>query len=167
MEPTERLYLDTNVFIEMAEGKNDWRRRFYKTADVRTPSGAPILCTSEFTLAELLVLPYREGNDELIQLYENWIMQGSVWLDVMPVTQDVLRRAALVRCHYPRVKLPDAIHLSTAISFGCSHFLSADKKIPNEIEIANLRFETPKSSQSLKIVTLSSDILQSILSDRA
>jgi predicted nucleic acid-binding protein len=167
MGPFKRIYLDTNILIELAEIKGEQQSLLYEIADMRTADGKPFVCTSELTLAELLVRPYRQQNDELIELYNGWIMQGSDWLEVGPVTRDVLWHAALVRQYYPNVKLPDAIHLATAILFGCSHFLTGDKRIPNEIKITNLRWGISKIFPNLKLIKLLPEVLQWILSDRA
>lgn len=163
----QRLYLDTNMFIELAEVEGERQRLLSKIAILQMANGKPFVCTSELTLAELLVRPYRQQNEKLIELYNGWIMHDSHWLDVMSVSRDVLWNAALVRRHYSKVKLPDAIHLATAIGFKCSHFLTADKKIPNEIQIPNDRWGFDRPSSILKVIEPTPDTLQSILSDRA
>ncbi|WP_048645353.1 type II toxin-antitoxin system VapC family toxin [Nitratireductor soli] len=167
MEAIKRLYLDTNVFIELGEGEDARQQLLYDIVASQAAGEPLFLCTCELTLAELLVRPYRDRNDQLIELYDNWIFRGNTWLDVGPVTRDVLWAAALVRRQYPGVKLPDAIHISAAFGFQCSHFLTADLKVPETIQITNDRWGKPKSSPELRIVSSTIENLQSILSSRA
>lgn len=151
----DRLYLDTNVFIAMAEGANDLSSALYDlAADQGMASG--FLCTSELALAELLVKPYRDQNNELIDLYDGWISSGS-WLEVGPVDRMVLRYAAVLRQQYPAMKLPDAIHLSTAIGFGCSHCLTGDTRLPEEIRLIHTRWRMTKGPAVLRLVLLNLD----------
>lgn len=88
--------------------------------------------TSELTLAE--VLPKRKVPDH--EFLELLVWSGV--FDLYPVSRDILidtvdyRRVAGVRQPDGRTsmpKLPDAIHVVTAIKTGCHLFLSADKRI--------------------------------------
>ncbi|WP_103220657.1 type II toxin-antitoxin system VapC family toxin [Roseibium marinum] len=130
MEPIKRLYLDTNMFILLGEGHGDARRSHLIDIVSAAPArDSAFLCTSEFTLAELLVVPFRQKNHQLIELYKGWVHPGSPWLEAAPVERDLLIHAALFRDQYPGVKMPDAIHLTTAL------FLTADKGIPRTSRI--------------------------------
>ncbi|WP_084649921.1 hypothetical protein [Stappia stellulata] len=117
-------------------------------------------------LAELLVRPYRDRNDDLIQLYDNWIATDNTWLDVGPVTREVLWFAAVLRNQYPSVKLPDSIHLSTAIGLKCSHVLTTDDKLPREIELTHSRWGWSRSAPSLGLVSPTVQTLRAILDQR-
>jgi predicted nucleic acid-binding protein len=55
-------------------------------------------------------------------------IQNSTGLEVVPVTREILIEAAGIRAQ-TGVKLPDAIHLSTAIVSGCASFLTNDKSL--------------------------------------
>ena len=167
MGPVTRLYLDTNIFIELGEGGGEQQSLLLEIIGKQMAEDATFLCTSEFTLAELLVVPYRDRDDALIQLYDNWILQGNTWLDVGPVTREVLWSAALVRRRYSSIKMPDAIHVSTAIGFQCSHLLTADKQLPKSIQIVNDRWNLFRSSQTLSIIQPTRDVLESIRDSRA
>ena len=166
MAQFHRIYVDTNIFIELAEGHGERQQLLYELVACQMTEDAVFLCTSELTLAELLVHPYATRDDDLIQVYDNWIYQGSTWLDVGPVTRDTLWSAALVRRDYPSMKLPDAIHASTAIGFECSHFLTADKKIPTQIQITNDRWGIGRSSHTLRVIEPTTDILGDIIRER-
>lgn len=88
--------------------------------------------TSELTLAE--VLPKRKVPDR--KFLELLVWSGV--FDLYPVSRDVLIDTAdyrwVARARQPdgRItmpKLPDAIHVVTAVKAGCRLFLSADKRI--------------------------------------
>jgi predicted nucleic acid-binding protein len=164
MIAVDRLYLDTNVFIAMAEGTEDVSRKLYAIAGAQLP-GDRFLFTSELSLAELLVHPIRQRNDALAQLYENWITDGG-WLSVGPVDREVLEHAAHVRAQYASTKLPDAIHLSTAIGFGCSHFLTADNRLPEALELWRTKWGVTKGPARLNLLRLEMSILEEIVQVR-
>lgn len=167
MPDVRRLYLDTNIFIALGEGGGDLGRLLIELIAQQMPNEPLFLCTSELALAELLVRPYRTGDAGLIQLYDNWIVQGSSWLDVGPVTRDVLWSAALIRQDQTAIKLPDAIHIATAIGFECSHLLTADTGIPKTIRIEHERWGWKRVSAPLHTLRPDEDTLRSIISGRA
>ena len=128
MEDVGRIYIDTNIFIAGFETRSDLAERIamlFSSALIQTP---PRFVTSELTLAELLVRPYRNHDAVLIDLYDS-LISSSPWLEVWSVTREVLAAAASRRAGDSSRKLPDAVHIATAGLAGCSHLLSADKGI--------------------------------------
>jgi predicted nucleic acid-binding protein len=83
--------------------------------------------TSELTLPEVLVKPLADGKTEVCTAYAAAV-QDSEGLEVVPVTRDVLVEAAGIRAK-TGIRLPDAIHIATAIVSGCQSFLTNDKSI--------------------------------------
>jgi predicted nucleic acid-binding protein len=130
--PVTRLYLDTNVLIALAEGSDELSELLWDMSSTNPGNG--FLCTSELTLAELAVLPYRDRKPELLRLYDGWFTSHALFA-VARVDRTVLLGAAFIRGRHPGTRLPDAIHLATAASMGCSHILSADRRIPDEFKI--------------------------------
>lgn len=130
--PITRLYIDTNVLIALAEGSDELSELLWDMFS--TNAGNGFLCTSELTLAELAVLPYRDKMPELLRLYDGWFTSNGLFA-VAPVDRTVLLGAAFIRGRNPGIRLPDAIHLATAASLGCSHILSADRRLPDEFKI--------------------------------
>lgn len=94
--------------------------------------------TSELTLAESLVRAVRQ-QDEIQQRSFDNVLRSSGWLDVIPVTREILWGAASLRAWYSHLMLPDAVHLATAIASDCPHFLTEDKGIRGEYEVQALR----------------------------
>lgn len=133
MVRADRLYLDTNILIALAEGADDLSRMLWEMVGSQKPDQF-FLCTSELTLAELMVMPVRQKDDKLLRLYDNWLVSGGLF-EVAPIDKPILWGAATIRARYSTIKLPDAIHLSTALKMGCGHVLSADRGIPDELEV--------------------------------
>ncbi|PYE47035.1 putative nucleic acid-binding protein [Rhizobium sp. PP-F2F-G20b] len=119
-----RIYLDTSAFIFAVEEMSDRSDLINALFDACANLAAPRLVTSELTLAEVLVKPYRDANDTLIQSYED-LLRHSPALVVQPVVRRTLKYAAFLRTRN-RMKLPDAVHLSTAVGSRCTHLLTAD-----------------------------------------
>lgn len=124
MTPILRIYIDTNILISGFEDKSergDIIGRLFSQAmeQMETP-----LRTSELTISELLVRPFENRDDRLIQEYRSAF--ASSWLQAAPVDRNILELAALIRARRKRVKLPDAIHMATALTSNCTHFLTND-----------------------------------------
>jgi predicted nucleic acid-binding protein len=128
MTVDHRLYLDTNALILLNEGEGAARRVLEQIVRVAALKQAPLLMTSALTLSELLVKPYRDGQIQLMTAYRSWF-GGLSWLDIFPVSHDVLDLASLLRATRPGLKLPDGIQLATALIGGATCFVSADRGI--------------------------------------
>lgn len=120
------VYLDTNIFIYAFEGFPEYADKLRKLFDA-IDSGAISAATSELTLAELLVKPFMDGNDQRQSIYRDTI-QNSNLLSVYPVSRDILIEAARLRSA-SSLRLPDAIHVATACFGGCTIFLTNDRRI--------------------------------------
>jgi predicted nucleic acid-binding protein len=118
-----RLYLDANVFIYAIEGNADIADPLRQLFDLfRARRGIGV--TSELTLAE--VLP--KASDVQRRSYLNMIVWSQIF-DLHPVSRDILIETAGYREYAGMPKLPDAIHVVTAIRAGCRRVLSADLRL--------------------------------------
>lgn len=123
-----RLYIDSNVFIAMLEHSDERAKKLLRLFELgRRDSGFSFM-TSELTLAELLVRPIREDDEELVELYHRWIGPDS-FVAVRSVDREPLLLAARMRASDPAIKLPDAIHLATALNGDCGRILSFDARM--------------------------------------
>jgi predicted nucleic acid-binding protein len=123
IDQVPRLYLDANVFIYAIEGSADVADPLRQLFDLfRTNRG--IAVTSELTLAE--VLPRASSVQR--RNYLNLIVWSHIF-DLRPVSRDVLIDTAKYRERAGMPKLPDAIHVVTAIRAGCRTILSADTRL--------------------------------------
>ncbi len=127
------IYCDTNVFIHLTEGEENSPLRvaisLLFAADHKNDT--PLLKTSLLTISELMVHPFRRKDAQLESHYRVFSTTSEV-LEVGPVDLDVLLNAAELRANYQGLKLPDAIHMATALAFGCTVFLTADERISGE-----------------------------------
>jgi predicted nucleic acid-binding protein len=119
------VYLDTNVFIysveQVAPYAEALRPLFRDVA-----RGGTRATTSEITLAETLVQPFRTLDARLQVAFEDALSVPG--LSVVPVSRTVLLHAARLRAAL-RLKLPDAIHAATAQLAGCDVLLTNDTGI--------------------------------------
>ena len=131
-----RIYLDANVLIELVERAEPGLALV--VADAR--AGRLPLVTSEPTLAEVIVLPPREGDGSLLARYRGLFSQPDL-LDVAPITRAVLERSGDIRA-FDGGKLADAIHPATAEIAGCEVFLSSDRRIRPRAPMIRIGIET-------------------------
>jgi predicted nucleic acid-binding protein len=125
--PKPKLYLDSNVLItafENAGARSDHAWWLLQAVDAGDVSAA----TSELSLAEVLVKPLEEGDNELVATYKSTITT-SVGFEVATVDRAVLIEAARIRAARRSIRLPDAIHLATATKLDCQFFISGDLRL--------------------------------------
>jgi predicted nucleic acid-binding protein len=125
--------LDTAVFIYFIEEHPDY-----------LPLVEPVLAgmdagrwkgvTSTLTLLETLVVPYRAGNLQLADRYES-LLASARGLRLVELDRPLLRVAAQLRARY-RLRTPDALQLTAALTTECTAFMTNDRRLP---EIAGLR----------------------------
>lgn len=137
----KRVYVDSNILIYAVEGVPTTAspaRELIKF--LRAHRG--LMFTSEITLAEVLAPSKGRGAWPLHtkrRVYlDLLVFSGTV--NLLPVTREILIRTADLRKN-ASLKLPDAIHLESAIHGKCRFLVTGDtdfKKLP-----ANLRKVTP------------------------
>jgi len=86
------------------------------------------LVTSALTLLEVLVVPYRAGNQLLAERYEA-LLTRSRGIRLVELTRGQLRAAAQLRAA-TGVKTPDALQLVAALGTGCTTFVTNDRRLP-------------------------------------
>ncbi|MBZ0280209.1 MAG: type II toxin-antitoxin system VapC family toxin [Anaerolineae bacterium] len=89
--------------------------------------------SSVITLTEVLTHPLRLGQGKLVQEYQN-ILLHSVLFRLIPVTAKTAELAADLRARY-HLRSPDALHIATAIEYGCGAFLTNDLSLKRVAEI--------------------------------
>ena len=90
--------------------------------------GDRVLVTSTLTLLEVLVVPYRAGNVQLAERYEQ-LLTRSRGLRLIDMSRDLVRAAAQLRATVG-VKTPDALQLAAALLAGCQTFVTNDRRLP-------------------------------------
>ncbi len=118
-----RIYVDASVVIYAVEAPQHF-------PGLRTALIAPLakgqltVITSWITLAEVLIKPLQLG-DAILELTYRQLLVPSVHLEILPVDQSVADKAAVLRASLG-FKLPDAMHIATGITAGCSHYITGD-----------------------------------------
>lgn len=128
-----RVAVDTAIFIYWIEEDP----RFMPLVEPffeEVAAGTREIVTSALTLLELLVVPYRAGNADLAQRYEE-LLTNSRGIAVIDLSRDQLRIAAQLRAA-TGVKTPGALQLAAALGAGCTTFVTNDRRIP---EIRGMR----------------------------
>ncbi|RTZ67012.1 MAG: VapC toxin family PIN domain ribonuclease [Aquificaceae bacterium] len=132
------IYFDTNVFIYSIDGYEEYYDVLANLFQIIAENDLLVI-TSELTLAECLVKPMKDGNEEAIKQFTAHIKTSDT-LKVKPVSRKILIRSAKVR-HQLSLKLPDAIHMATAIEQQCKTFITNDRKLcaPNNMQRVYLK----------------------------
>jgi predicted nucleic acid-binding protein len=119
--------LDTVIFIYFIEEDP----RFLPLLEpvfVAIDTGALEGVTSDVTLLETLVSPYRTSDIPLAERYEA-ILTRSRGIRLVELRRSVIRTAAQLRAGL-RMKTPDALQLAAALSAHCTAFLTNDRDLP-------------------------------------
>lgn len=123
IEQGSRIYLDANVIVYFIERRD---RLQQMVADVLA-AGAQAKCrfvTSEAGVAECLYEAFKIGSAELEDRYRRFFGDDTL-LDVTPVDGGSLVRAARFGAE-AKMKLLDALHVTSAIDADCRHLLTND-----------------------------------------
>ena len=133
----DRIYLDANFFIYAMEGIEPWKASCQSLLS-KIDDGSCSAATSELTIAECIVKPLGLGLADAVRAYLE-LLQSRPNFVVEPRRREVLIEAArLVATE--KIKLPDAIHVATALALGCGMLVTNDKRMASSqaIRIVNI-----------------------------
>lgn len=136
---TARVYLDTNILIAAIETRgpvSDAGWDVLSAMDRGQFNGV----TSEITLAELLPKPMMENDAALQKSYEEFLTDGPHF-HIAPIDRIILLSAARLRANDRSLRLPDAVHLATALKTGCLLFLTGDRRLAVPSPMTSLRLD--------------------------
>ncbi len=120
------VYFDTNIFIYAIDGHEEYKDLLQQIFE-HIIQNKVLVVTSELTLAECLVKPLKDDNQEAVEQFKNHL-KSSEFLKIKNVSRNILIHSADLR-NTLNLKLPDAIHMATAIDQGCKTFISNDRKL--------------------------------------
>lgn len=123
-----RLYLDANFFIRLTESPHGANIQHERLWDI-IETGRLEALTSWLSWSEVLVVPLRNGDADLVAVYDRLFAGETAPLLCRDVDRPILREAAALRARFPSLKSPDAIHIATANGHGCDWFVSADARL--------------------------------------
>lgn len=130
----KRVYVDTNILIYLFEGFPEYRHLIQEIADC-VDNDEMTLFTGEITIAEIMVMPFKRNDKNLIRLYTE-ALKNEDFITLIPTTQEVYLKTAFLRATFPKMKTPDSIQVASAIEGNTDVFITNDAgiKTPNEIE---------------------------------
>ncbi len=151
MALSDRIYLDANILIRAFEGKDEIsealnRLLFHSSVPERAP-----FVTSSLTFAELLVLPIRNNDADLVATYRHW-SRSNRYLEVVAVEGGLLLSSATLRARNLGLKLPDAIHIATAMTARCRVLLSFDRRLTGRYEITGIDHDLQQETRGIDVV---------------
>jgi len=153
--PAAVVYLDTMSFIFAVEGEPSVAEPMKNLLEaLQAHPGAGV--TSELTLAEVLAGSEVPHRPPIKRAYLDLIV-WSKFLDLVPISRDILYESADLRfahreSHGKKLKLPDAIHLVTAIRRKCRYFASADKGINPPVEMKRIAPDASGIAEILRVL---------------
>jgi predicted nucleic acid-binding protein len=119
--------VDTSIFVYFIEADSRFLP-IVRPLFVAAHEGRVVLVTTALTLMEVLVMPYRAGDDRLAARYEAFLSAaGGVRL--VPIDPGTLRAAARIRATQG-ARTPDALQLAAALGAGCTSFVTNDRRLP-------------------------------------
>lgn len=126
------LYLDTNLYIYFFEDNPHFATQVEEILNFAAEHQQTLIA-SQLLLTELLVGPYRQKTESLIQTYQN-LPHTFPNLRLVDLGFAISCKAAELRAKYD-IRTPDALHLATAIIEEADVFLSLDKQLKKVKEI--------------------------------
>lgn len=130
----KKVFLDTAPLIYYIEDAKQYSKILNKLF-LENSKGEFLFQTSVITLLEVLVLPMRKNEFQLVDQYQN-ILCNSPSIDIFNLTIEIAKSAAGFRAKYG-LKTPDSIQVASAIFCSADYFLTNDIRLKavQEIEI--------------------------------
>ena len=126
MTEYKRVFVDTAPLIYLLEQNLSYYDRLEKAFSSWYESGTEVI-TSAITVEEYCVFPYRENRMDLIENFESFLEGFGV--DVFAIDEEIAKKAAWIRGHYPSLKAMDSIQVAVAELNNCDCFLTNDKQL--------------------------------------
>ena len=122
LPPGGAIYLDTSAIIYSVERNEPY---FALLAPVwrQAEAGQFVVVCSELAIAETLVRPIRESNEDLEAAFRAVFAAPEVQL--VPAARRLWEDTARLRAE-TGLKTPDALHAATALRAGCALFITND-----------------------------------------
>lgn len=120
-----RIYWDTMLFVYLLEADPQFGPRvrgMYEEMMLREDR----LCTSIFTVGEVLVGPQKGGGNEVVSRLKNYFNRNEI--ELIPFTIDTADLYSRIRAAHA-VPPADAIHLASAAQSRVDLFLTNDRRL--------------------------------------
>ena len=129
------IYWDTMLFVYWLEENPEYLPRVQAIHETMVKRGDR-LCTSVFTVAEVLAGPRKRNQPEVVAQILDYFQSSEV--DILPFDMAIADMYSRVRTGH-RVLPADAIHLATAANAKVDLFLTNDHKLQS-LHIPEIRF---------------------------
>jgi predicted nucleic acid-binding protein len=133
-----RVYWDSMIFIYLIEGHPDYGPRVRVIHEEMVRRG-DLLCTSVFTMGEVLTGPRKIGAQDLVDRIRAFFFKSDA-VELLPYTISTSDRFSIIRSSV-NVKAADAIHLACAAESGVELFITHDKSL-QKLAIPGIHFIT-------------------------
>ena len=131
----KRVYFDTNIVIYLVEGLEACRE-IIKAITELLETYACKAVTSELTLCEALIQPYKIKSQKGLALYRSFLEESGVF-NLITTDRSIFIASASVSAK-TRMKVPDSIHVATAAASECDVFLTNDQHIKTPATIKKI-----------------------------
>jgi predicted nucleic acid-binding protein len=116
-----RVYLDACVVIYLIEAVGAFSETAKRFLERNLDA---VLHVSPLVRLEVLIKPLRETDTKLVADYEDFL-SAQYWL---AINDQVVDRALRLRAQHG-LRTPDALHLATALHYGCDEFWTNDDRL--------------------------------------
>jgi len=135
---TSHLYVDANVLIYMLDPASEWHPLAMRLVS-SAADGRVALVTGDVAMSEVMVMPYRHGDPEIVREVRQ-LFEAPSPIRVIEHPRSVFDLAAQIRGRLG-AGLVDALHLATAIEAGCDALISHDARMPRLPQMPVLRLD--------------------------
>jgi len=121
-----RICIDTALFIYFIE-KDPKYLNIIRPLFTEIDAGKIDAVTSTITLLEVLVLPFKTGNESLAEEYREILLHAE-GLTTYEIVHAVSELSSKLRAKYA-IRTPDAIQIAVGIKYGADTFLTNDSDL--------------------------------------
>ncbi|MCY3867486.1 MAG: PIN domain-containing protein [Chloroflexi bacterium] len=135
LSKVRRLYIDSAPLIYYVEENAAYLDKMREIVGIVDQTDL-LAFSSVLTLAEVLVWPLRQGDQQLVQAYQEILVAGDDY-ELVVVTPEIAVTAADIRARYG-LGTPDSLHVATAIATHCDAMLTNDSDMKRIKELSVL-----------------------------
>ncbi|WP_375559871.1 type II toxin-antitoxin system VapC family toxin [Bernardetia sp. OM2101] len=127
-----RIFIDTAPFIYLIEANPIFVEKV-KNYFIEVILNQEKLVTSVITVMEFGVMPERQGKQETILKFRDFL--DSMDISVISINEQISVRAYKLRAKYSFLKGMDALQMAVALEENCEKFLTNDDKLKSVTEL--------------------------------
>ncbi|MDZ7678229.1 MAG: PIN domain-containing protein [Acidimicrobiales bacterium] len=120
------IHLDAGVVIGLLDA-DDAHHETANAAIARIMGSRDRLAMAASAFTECLVGPQRRGHRE-VAVVEDLFEQLPI--EIVDLDPSIARRAAALRAHHARLRLPDALVIATAVERSADELITTDRRWP-------------------------------------